>query len=42
MTLEKGEFMYGTVHLFIGNVNNFMKKYKHAHKVYTHVLQMTQ
>jgi hypothetical protein len=42
MALKKGEFMQGTDHLFIGKMNNFVENYKHAHRVYTHILQMTQ
>jgi hypothetical protein len=38
----KSEFMLDTVHLFIEKVNNFVKNYKHGHKVYTHILQMMQ
>jgi hypothetical protein len=34
--------MQGTVHLFIWKKYNFVRNYKHAHKVYTHDLQMMQ
>jgi hypothetical protein len=30
----KGKFMQGIVHLFIGNLNNFVVNYNHVHKVY--------
>jgi hypothetical protein len=35
----KGEFMHGTIHLFIGEMYNFVWYYKYAHEVYTHDLQ---
>jgi hypothetical protein len=38
----KRSIMQGTVHLFIGERYNFVWNYKHAHKVYTHDLQMMQ
>jgi hypothetical protein len=37
---KKGEFMQGTVHLFIEKLNNFVGNYKQAHKFYGHDLQM--
>jgi hypothetical protein len=37
---QKGPFTHGTVHLFIGERYDFVRNYKHAHKVYSYNLQM--
>jgi hypothetical protein len=38
---SKGEFMHGTLHLFIRERYNFLWNYKYAHKVYTYGWQVT-
>jgi hypothetical protein len=37
---QKGEFIHGTVHLFIEKLNSFVGNYKQAHKFYAHDLKM--